>query len=233
GTKPAAHYVVEVPAGGQVVLRLRLTTEGEAGGPPAGPEVDRIFADRMREADTFYARNIPAALGEGEQAVVRQAYASLLWSKKFFHYVVKDWLEGDPAQPSPPARMGFFCVTLLEMALELAREDPACEDMASKYFEHFIAIVDAMNTFGGSGLWCPEDGFYYDQLQVGGRVIPLRVRSMVGLLPLMACTVLDEAVLERFPAFTKRMRWFLENRPDLARFVPLAVAEHVQRLIGY
>ena len=103
GTKAAAQYVVEVPAGGQVTLRLRLTAEGEAGGPAAGPEADRLFADRIREADTFYARNIPAALGEGEQAIVRQAYASLLWSKKFFHYVVKDWLEGDPAQPAPPA----------------------------------------------------------------------------------------------------------------------------------
>ena len=89
-----------------------------------------------------------------------------------------------------------------------------------------------MNTFGGTGLWCPEDGFYYDQLQVGGRVIPLRVRSMVGLLPLMACTVLDEAVLERFPGFTKRMRWFLENRPDLARYVTLAEANRGHRLLA-
>src|SRR5581483_6997202 len=103
GTKAAAHYVVNVPAGGRAVLRLRLTAEAEAGGSAAGPEIDRIFSERLREADAFYARNIPAALGEGEQAVVRQAYASLLWSKKFFHYVVKDWLEGDPGQPPPPA----------------------------------------------------------------------------------------------------------------------------------
>jgi hypothetical protein len=128
--------------------------------------------------------------------------------------------------------MGFFCVTLLEMALELAREDAACEDMASKYFEHFIAIVDAMNTFGGTGLWCPADGFYYDQLYVGGRVVPLRARSMVGLLPLMACTVLDEEVLDRCPGFAKRMRWFLENRPELGRYVTLAEADHGHRLLA-
>ena len=139
---------------------------------------------------------------------------------------------GTLEQADGTAWMGFFCVTLLEMALELAREDPACEDMASKYFEHFIAIVDAMNTFGGTGLWCPEDGFYYDQLSVGGHVHPLRVRSMVGLLPLMACTVLDEDVLARCPGFAKRMRWFLENRPDLARYVTLAEADHGHRLLA-
>jgi hypothetical protein len=396
GTKAAAHYRLQVPAGGAVTLHMRLTVETETGGPPAGGDVDRIFADRLREADAFYARHIPATLGEGEQAVVRQAYASLLWSKKFFHYVVKDWLEGDPAQPPPAASrrsgrnadwphlynrdvismpdaweypwyaawdlafhmlpfaridaqfakeqlvlftrewymhpsgqlpayefafgdvnppvhawsawrvykmtgprggrdrlflsrifmkmclnftwwvnrkdsegnhlfgggflgldnigvfdrsrplpgggtleqadgtawMAFYCVTLLEMALELAREDPAYEDMASKFFEHFVAIADAMNGFGGTGLWYPEDGFYYDQLLMGGRSIPLRVRSMVGLLPLLACTVLEEETLERLPGFTKRMRWFLENRPDLAKHVALAEAGHGQRLLA-
>src|SRR5262249_45227110 len=355
-----------------------------------------------------YARRIPATLDAGERAVVRQAYASLLWSKKFYHYVVKDWLEGDPAQPQPPpghvtvrnvewghlynrdvismpdaweypwyaawdlafhmvpfarldpyfakeqlvlftrewymhpsgqlpayewafsdvnppvhawsawrvykmtgprggrdrvflsrifqkmalnfawwvnrkdakgnnlfaggflgldnvgvfdrsqplpgggqleqadgtAWMAFFCLTLLEMALELAREDPACEDMASKYFEHFIAIVDAMNEFGGSGLWSPDDGFYYDQLHAGGQVIPLRVRSMVGLIPLLACMVVEDESLARFPGFAKRMRWFLENRPHLARHIApnadgtrrlLAIPsrEHLERTLRY
>src|SRR5439155_1527584 len=86
---------------------------------------------------------------------------------------------GTLEQADGTAWMGFYCVTLLEMALELAREDPACEDMASKFFEHFIAIADAMNAFGGSGLWSPDDGFYYDQLLTNGRVVPLRVLSMV------------------------------------------------------
>jgi len=391
GTKVAAHYVVDVPAGGAATFDLRLSAESETDGAAA----EHVFADRIREADAFYARLTPAGLREGEQSILRQACASLLWSKKFYHYVVKDWLEGDPEQPPPPASrrsgrnaewghlynrdvismpdaweypwyaawdlafhmvpfaridpafakeqlvlftrewymhpsgqlpayewafsdvnppvhawaawrvykmtgprggrdrvflsrlfqkmtlnfawwvnrkdtqgnnlfgggflgldnvgvfdrshplfggeleqadgtawMAFFCLVLLGMALELAQEDPACEDMASKYFEHFIAIVDAMNGFGGTGLWADDDGFYYDQLQFGGRVIPLRVRSMVGLLPLLACTVLDDAVIERFPGFTKRMRWFLENRPDLARHVSLAAADRGKRLLA-
>ena len=396
GTKAATHYILTLPAGGEATLHLRLTAETEAGGSPVGPEVDRVFADRMREADAFYARHIPATLGEGEQGVVRQAYASLLWSRKFFHYVVKDWLDGDPAQPPPPASrrsgrnadwrhlynrdvlslpdsweypwyaawdlafhmvpfarvdptfakeqlvlftrewymhpngqlpayefafsdvnppvhawsawrvykmtgprggrdrlflervfqkmclnftwwvnrkdsegnnlfgggflgldnigvfdrsrplpgggvleqadgtawMAFYCITMLEMALELAREDAAYEDMASKFFEHFVAIADAMNGFGGTGLWSPDDGFYYDQLQTGGRVVPLRVRSMVGLIPLLACTVLEDEVLERLPGFTKRMRWFLENRPDLAGHITWAEAGHGHRLLA-
>ena len=396
GTKAAAHYVLTLPAGGEARLHLRLTAEAEAAGPASGPDVDRIFADRIREADAFYARHIPATLGEGEQAAVRQAYASLLWSRKFFHYVVKQWLEGDPAQPPPPASrlrgrnadwrhlynrdvismpeaweypwyaawdlafhmiplarvdpqfakeqlvlftrewymhpngqlpayefafsdvnppvhawaawrvykmtgprgardrlflervfqkmclnftwwvnrkdsegnnlfgggflgldnigvfdrsrplpgggvleqadgtawMAFYCMTMLEMALELAREDPAYEDMASKFFEHFVAIADAINAFGGTGLWCPDDGFYYDQLQTAGRVLPLRVRSMVGLIPLLACTVLEDETLERLPGFTKRMRWFLENRPDLAGHITWAEAGHGHRLLA-
>jgi hypothetical protein len=391
GTKAALHYVLDVPAGERVALRLRLTAEDEAGGPASGREADRVFADRAREADAFYARHIPATLGEGEQAVVRQAYAGLLWSKKFFHYVVRDWLEGDPAQPAPPpgrrtgrnadwqhlynhdvismpesweypwyaawdlafhmvpfaridprfaadqlvlftrewfmhpngqlpayefafgdvnppvhawsawrvyqhgrdraflarifqkltlnftwwvnrkdargnnlfgggflgldnigvfdrsrplpggglleqadgtAWMGFYCLTMLEMALELAREDPAYEDMASKFFEHFVAIAEAMNAFGGSGLWCPEDGFYYDQLHLNGCVTPLRIRSMVGLIPLLACTTLEDETLARLPGFTKRMRWFLDHRPDLAAGIAFAEAGHGHRLLA-
>jgi Mannosylglycerate hydrolase MGH1-like glycoside hydrolase domain len=396
GTKAAFHYRLEVPAGGSVTVHLRLTGAGEAGGPPAGPEVDRVFADRIREADAFYAGHLPAGLGAAERAVVRQAYAGLLWSKQFFHFVVKDWLDGDPAQPPPPANrragrnvewphlynrdvvsmpdaweypwyalwdlafhmipfakidphfakeqlvlftrewymhpngqlpayefafsdvnppvhawaawrvykmtgprggrdrvflsrvfqklclnftwwvnrkdtegknlfgggflgldnigvfdrsrplpgggsleqadgtawMAFYCITMLEMALELAREDPACEDMASKFFEHFVAIVDAMNGFGGTGLWCPEDGFYYDQLLLDGRSIPLRVRSLVGLIPLLACAVLEDEYLDRFPGFAKRMRWFLDNRPDLARAIAWAEVGKGKRLLA-
>src|SRR5438445_92315 len=353
-----------------------------------------------RTGEGYWPKARLARAGEGtivaEHAIVRQAYASLLWSKKFYHYVVKDWLEGDPAQlPPPPSRrqgrnhdwphlynrdvismpegweypwyaawdlafhmipfaridpsfakeqlvlftrewymhpsgqlpayewafsdvnppvhawsawrvykmtgprggrdrlflsrlfqklclnftwwvnrkdsegnhlfgggflgldnvgvfdrsrplpgggtleqadgtawMGFYCVILLAMALELAREDPACEDMASKFFEHFVAIADAMNAFGGSGLWSPDDGFYYDQLLTNGRVVPLRVRSMVGLIPLLACTVLDEEALERLPGFAKRMRWFLENRPDLARHIAWAETGRGRRLLA-
>src|SRR5262249_34328713 len=88
------------------------------------------------------------------------------------------------------------------------------------------------NGFGGTGLWDPEEGFYYDQLQTGGRVIPLRVRSFVGLVPLLACAVLDEETIERLPGFAKRMRWFIENRPDLARHIPWAETGPGRRLLA-
>ena len=122
-------------------------------------------------------------------------------------------------QADGTAWMAFFCGTMLSMALELASEDPVYEDVASKFFEHFVAIADAMNTFGGTGLWDESDGFYYDQLHVDGSVVPLRVRSMIGLIPLMACEILDDEVLSKLPGFMKRLNWFLENRPDLSRHI--------------
>jgi hypothetical protein len=115
--------------------------------------------------------------------------------------------------------MAFYCNTMLSMALELASEDPAYEDVASKFFEHFIAIADAINTLGGSGLWAEDDGFYYDQLHVDGSMVPLRVRSLVGLMPLIAAEVLDDARISKLRGFRKRMDWFLVNRPDLARHI--------------
>jgi hypothetical protein len=122
-------------------------------------------------------------------------------------------------QADGTAWMAFYCATMLSMALELAREDPAYEDVASKFFEHFVAIVDAMNSLGGTGLWDEDDGFYYDKLHAGDAFMPLRVRSLVGLVPLFAAEVLEESVIERLPGFRKRMRWFLENRPELARHI--------------
>ncbi|HWP64348.1 MAG TPA: glucosidase [Candidatus Limnocylindria bacterium] len=396
GTKAAFHYALEVPPHGEVVLRLRLAGAGEPGGPPAGRAADRVFTDRRREAGAFYDARMPATLEPAARAAMRQAYASLLWSKKFFHYVVTDWLDGDPAQPAPPASrraarnhewrhlynrdvismpdaweypwyaawdlafhmlpmarvdpafakeqlvlftrewymhpngqlpayefalgdvnppvhawaawrvykmtaprgardrvflsrifqkmalnftwwvnrkdtqgnnlfgggflgldnigvfdrsqplpgggmleqadgtawMAFYCITMLEMALELARDDPACEDMASKFFEHFVEIVDAINGFGGTGLWCPNDGFYYDQLYTQDHAVALRVRSMVGLLPLLACTVLEEETLARVPGFRKRLEWFLANRGDLARHVVASTARPGDRLLA-
>jgi hypothetical protein len=122
-------------------------------------------------------------------------------------------------QADGTAWMAFYSVTLLSMALELAGHHPAYEDMASKFFEHFVAIVDAMNHFGGSGLWDELDGFYYDQLHLATGDIPLRVRSLVGLAPLFAVEILEDEVIDRLPGFKKRMRWFLENRKDLARHI--------------
>jgi hypothetical protein len=383
GTKAAAHYRLLLPPGEQVTLHLRLYAEEEAPPQAFGPDFDRIFADRIREADEFYATRIPTALTTPESKVARQAYAGLLWSKQFYHYVVKDWLNGDPQQPPPPeprkagrnhdwphlhnrdvismpdkweypwyaawdlafhmlpfaridpvfakeqlvlflrewymhpngqipayewalsdvnppvhawacwriykitgpagqrdrlflsrvfqkllinftwwvnrkdvagkhlfsggflgldnigmfdrskplpdgsqleqadgtAWMAFYCATMMAMALELARDNPATEDVASKFFEHFVAIADAMNTLGGTGLWDEQDGFYYDRLQTDGHKVPTRIRSMVGLIPLFAVEVMEDAVIERLPGFRKRLQWFLENRQDLAQHI--------------
>jgi hypothetical protein len=133
--------------------------------------------------------------------------------------------------------MAFYCNTMLSMALELASEDPAYEDLASKFFEHFIAIADAINNLGGSGLWCDDEGFYYDQLHVNGEHRALRVRSLVGVIPLIAAEVLDESKFERLKGFRKRMSWFLDNRRDLARHIacmePRMGEEHgLQRLLA-
>ncbi|MGH7230111.1 MAG: MGH1-like glycoside hydrolase domain-containing protein, partial [Nitrospiraceae bacterium] len=383
GTKAAARYRLLVAAGGSATVRLRLVAESEAVSRPFGPAFDHLVEDRIREADEFYANRLAPQLSVEERRVARQAYAGLLWSKQYYHYVVVDWLKGDPAQPAPsPERkhgrnhdwehlynrdiismpdkweypwyaawdlafhmipfskvdpqfakeqlslflrewymhpngqipayefafsdvnppvhawacwrvykmtgpkgkrdrrflasvfqklllnftwwvnrkdvegkhlfsggflgldnigvfdrsrplptgghleqadgtawMAFYCATMLSIALELATEDPVYEDMASKFFEHFVAIVDAMNTLGGTGLWDELDGFYYDQLHVEGRTVPLRIRSLVGIIPLFAVEVLEADQIDRLPGFTKRMRWFLENRADLARHI--------------
>ena len=379
GTKAAAHRVVELAPGETAVMRLRLHAEG-APGPAFGEGFARVLADRRREADEFYAAVLPAGVGDAERNVARQAFAGLLWSKQFYHFIVKDWLEGDADQPPPPAArrqgrdsdwphlytrdiismpdkweypwfaawdtafhmisfapvdpqfakdqlnlllrewymhpsgqipayewnfsdvnppvhawacwrvykmtgprggrdrlflarvfqkltvnftwwvnrkdpsgrhlfsggflgldnigvfdrskplptggqleqadgtawMAFYCSTMLAIALELAEGDPAYEDIASKFFEHFVAIADAMNHLGGTGLWHEADGFYYDQLLIDGQSFPLRLRSMVGIIPLFAVEFIEESRLDQLPGFAKRTRWFLENRPDLA-----------------
>jgi hypothetical protein len=388
GTKAAFHSVLEVPAGGSVILPLRLVSEAAPPRHVFGAEFHRTFEQRITEADEFYATRLPHTLPEEERRVARQAYAGLMWTKQFYHYAVQPWLEGDPAQPAPPpsrrkgrnrdwghlynrdiisvpdkweypwyaawdlafhmipfarvdplfakeqlilflrewymhpngqlpayefelsdvnppvhawacwrvyqmtgvqgkkdrlflartfhklllnftwwvnrkdvegrnlfaggflgldnigvfdrskplptggrldqadgtAWMAFYCTTLLAMALELAREDPSYEDIASKFFEHFVAIVDAMNHLGGTGLWDEEDGFYYDELMLEGHAIPLKVRSMVGLVPLFAAEVLEDRFLERLPGFSRRLKWFLENRADLAQNTSYMVA---------
>jgi hypothetical protein len=110
------------------------------------------------------------------------------------------------------------------MALELAEHDPVYEDIASKFFEHFVHITDAINTLGGSGLWDERDGFYYDQVHFGDRSVQMRMRSLVGLIPLLAAEVLECRMLEKFPGFAKRTRWFLENRKDLAQHIAYMTA---------
>ena len=143
---------------------------------------------------------------------------------------------GHLEQADGTAWMAFYCGTMLSMALELASHDPAYEDVASKFFEHFVAITDAMNTLGGTGLWDEEDGFYYDQLMVDGAATRLRVRSMVGVIPLFAAEVLDAGQIGRLPGFSKRMKWFLDNRQDLSRHIAYlekdADKDHPHRLLS-
>ncbi|HKS36068.1 MAG TPA: glucosidase [Verrucomicrobiae bacterium] len=400
GTKAAAYYRLQIAADETATVRLRLYAGDEAPPTHFGPGFDQIFVERIREADEFYADGVPTALSEEERRVARQAYAGLLWSKQFYHYSVRDWLEGDPAHPSPPpgrtqgrnhdwlqlynrdvismpdkweypwyaawdlafhmipfaridpnfakdqlvlflrewymhpngqipayefgfsdvnppvhawaawriykmtgarggrdrlflervfqklllnftwwvnrkdaegnnlfsggflgldnvgvfdrskplptggaleqadgtAWMAFYCTTMLSMALELAANDPVYEDLASKFFEHFVGITDAMNSFGGSGLWDEQDGFYYDHLRVDGRQFPLRIRSAVGIIPLFAVEILRNEVISRLPGFSKRMHWFLENRPALAQHVTqqnsLDETMHTHRLLA-
>jgi hypothetical protein len=387
GTKAAAHYRLTVPAGGSVIVRLRLTEAPEAA-RAFGREFQTIFARRLRDADEFYGTVIPETLSDDARRVMRQAFAGLLWSKQFFHYDVRRWLEGDPAGPPPaPGRrggrnrdwehlynedvvsmpdkweypwyaawdlafhmiplalidpefakqqlllflrewymhpngqipayewafgdvnppvhawaalrvyrierkqrgsgdrdflqrvfhklllnftwwvnrkdaegknvfqggflgldnigvfdrsaplptgghieqsdgtawMGMYCLNMLAIALELAKEDPSYEDVASKFFEHFVYIAHAMDDRGHEGLslWDEVDGFYYDVLHADGHHRPLKVRSLVGLVPLFAVETLEPEVVDTLPGFQRRMQWFIDNRPDLREHVQL------------
>ena len=121
--------------------------------------------------------------------------------------------------------MAMFCLNMLAMAMELARNDPAYEDVASKFFEHFVYISKAMNDMGGEGigLWDEGDGFYYDVLhRADGGHLPLKVRSMVGLVPLFAVEAFDPEDLVRFPAFTRRMQWFLNHHAEVCEHVDMS-----------
>ncbi len=391
GTKAAAYYKVNIPAGKEIVLRFRLVDQNENKEKLSAREIDRIFDIRINEADEFYAEKIQDELSKDEKNVIRQAYAGLLWSKQFYHYSLKDWLEGDSNQPTPSegrkygrnsewqhlfnrdiismpdkweypwyaawdlafhmitfakidpdfakgqlvlflrewymhpngqipayewafgdvnppvhawacwrvykmtgakenrdiqflektfhklllnftwwvnrkdpdghnifsggflgldnigvfdrssplptgghleqadgtAWMAFYCGTMLSIALELAKHNPAYEDIASKFFEHFVAIIDAMNHLGGKGLWDEEDGFYYDQIHLDHTTLPLKLRTLVGVIPLFAAEILEEDTIKHLPGFTKRMKWFLEHRKDLAKQISfMDAAEH-------
>jgi hypothetical protein len=119
--------------------------------------------------------------------------------------------------------MAMYCLDLLTIALELARDNPSYQDVANKFFEHFLYIAHAMHheaDDGGVALWDEEDGFFYDVMRLpSGESLRMKVRSMVGLIPLFAVATLPAGLEERFPAFSKRMRWFIANRPELANHV--------------
>ncbi len=124
---------------------------------------------------------------------------------------------GHLEQADGTAWMAFYCGTMLRMAIELAEDHQAYGDMASKFFEHYVAIAEAMNSMDGTGLWDESDGFYYDHLFVHGESIPIRVRSLVGLLPLMTSVILEDEIIDKLPGFKRRMSWFLDNRDDLGQ----------------
>ncbi len=405
GTKAAAWYRHELGSRESLTLRLRFVDY-----PPnrhlrsqlLGRDFDGLFGERIREADEFYERRLGRCRSEDARRVQRQAFAGMLWSKQFYHYDVRNWLEGDPAQPSPPPErwngrnhdwlhlfnadvvtmpdkweypwyatwdLAFHCVTLalidpdlakeqlilflrewymhpngqlpayewalddvnpplqawaawrvykiegrvrgkpdtaflervfhklllnftwwvnrkdpqglnvfqggflgldnigvfdrskplptggyieqsdgtswmamysltmMAIALELAAQDPVYEDVASKFFEHFVHIAHAMNDLGAEGidLWDEEDGFYYDALHLpGNQHYKMKVRSMVGLVPLFAVETLEPEVVEKLPGFTRRMQWFIDHVPHVAEHIDMSQkSEHgVRRLLS-
>ena len=411
GTKAAAHYSLEIAPDATISVRLRLTNV-EIAPTIAFSSFDNLFATRKHEADDFYATIIPHSLSPDAKNVMRQGFAGLLWSKQFYHYVVREWLEGDPGNPPPAERytgrnhdwphlynadvismpdkweypwyaawdLAFHCVSLalvdpdfakdqlvlmlrewymhpngqvpayewalgdvnppvhawaawrvykidkkrhghgdraflarvfhklllnftwwvnrkdadgmnifqggflgldnigvfnrsdplptgghieqsdgtswmamytlnlLAIAMELATQDPAYEDVASKFWEHFIYIAYAMNHRGHDdmGLWDGKDGFFYDVLKFpDGGHFPVKIRSIVGLIPLFAVETLEAGLMQRLPGFKRRMDWFIDNRPDLTanvasmrtggmeerRLLSIVDAEQLQRIL--
>ena len=393
GTKAAADYQLMLGAGESKVVRLRLTNVDPT--PSRADErtpavhatafagFDEVFATRLQEADEFYKTVIPEQLSDDAKNVMRQSFAGMLWSKQYYHYVVKEWLDGDPENPTPPdgrkngrnhewghlfnadvismpdkweypwyaawdlafhcvplalvdshfakeqlilllrewymhpsgqipayewafgdvnppvhawaawrvykidqkrhgkgdrkflkrvfhklllnftwwvnrkdaegmnvfqggflgldnigvfdrsaplptggfieqsdgtSWMAMYTLNLLAIALELASEDSSYEDVASKFWEHFVYIANAMEHRGadGVGLWDEQDGFFYDVLRLpDGTHYPMKVRSMVGLIPLFAVETLEPELLDKLPGFKRRLEWFIHNRPDL------------------
>jgi hypothetical protein len=133
--------------------------------------------------------------------------------------------------------MGMYCLNMLAIALELAKDDPAYEDVASKFFEHFVNIAHAMNDMGtdGRSLWDDVDGFYYDVLHLpSGEEQFIKIRSMVGLIPLFAVETLEPEIVDRLPGFKRRMQWFIDNHTDITEHIEMTErsALGVRRLLS-
>jgi hypothetical protein len=125
-------------------------------------------------------------------------------------------------QSDGTAWMGMFCLNMLMIALELARENQVYEDVATKFFEHFLYIAGALNNIAGEGisLWNEEDEFFYDVLHMpDGQNVPLKVRSLVGFIPLLAVETIESDLLDKLPTFKARLEWFLQHRPDLSGLI--------------
>jgi hypothetical protein len=143
---------------------------------------------------------------------------------------------GHLEQSDATSWMGMYCLNMLVIALELARENRAYEDVASKFLEHFVYISRAMNNIGGQGieLWDRRDGFYYDVLLLpDGRSFPMRVRSLVGLIPLFAVENLRSEVVDSLPGFKRRMQWFIDNLPEFGDHIEtMTTTTGVQRFLS-
>jgi hypothetical protein len=143
---------------------------------------------------------------------------------------------GHIEQSDATSWMGMYCLNMLVIALELAKENAAYEDVASKFLEHFVYISRAMNNIGGEGLelWDRRDGFYYDVLHTpSGMHLPMRVRSMVGLIPLFAVETLDSDVIDTLPGFKRRMQWFIDNLPEFGDYIEtITTPTGVQRFLS-
>lgn len=140
---------------------------------------------------------------------------------------------GELVQADATAWMAFYCTTMLAMALELAKKEQAYTDLALKFFEHFVAIAKAANTIGDDGLWSQDDGFYYDQIRTPAGPLVLRIRSLVGLVPLFAAESLDDEALHSLPSFASRLAWVFQNRPELTTAISVQLdADRQHRLLA-
>ncbi len=143
---------------------------------------------------------------------------------------------GHLEQSDATSWMGMYCLNMMTIALELARINPAYEDVASKFLEHFVYISRAMNDIAGRGieLWDKRDGFYYDVLHLpDGQSFPMRVRSMVGLIPLFAVETLESELIDKLPGFKRRMQWFIDNLPEFSDYIEtLTTPTNVRRFMS-
>ncbi|HVW83215.1 MAG TPA: hypothetical protein VHB50_00975 [Bryobacteraceae bacterium] len=132
--------------------------------------------------------------------------------------------------------MGMYCLNMMVIALELARENIAYEDVASKFLEHFVYISRAMNNIAGADieLWDRTDGFYYDVLRApDGKCSPMRVRSLVGLIPLLAVDTLESELIDTLPGFKRRMQYFIDNLPEFSEHIEtVTTATNVRRFLS-
>jgi hypothetical protein len=403
GTKAAARYYREVKPGETLSLRLRLAAiAGNHLFDDPFADFDANFRQRCEEADEFYGVVLPPALSDDAKLIARQAFAGMLWSKQYYHYVMTDWLQGDPRQPTPPPErlqgrnsdwlqfftrdvlsmpdkwefpwfaswdLGFHSVVLayldpqyakrqillmlrewythpngqipayewnfgdvnppvlsmaaqavlevekdrtgvadyaflervfqkmllnftwwvnrkdalgknifqggflgmdnigafdrdhlprgyllgqadgtswmaafaknmLSIALILAERDPVYEDLASKFWEHYIYIADSMNNPNDpeKSLWDRQDGFFYDYLlSENGESFPVRARTMVGFVPMFGGTTVAAGTFDRYPDFQRRRQWFIDHRPDLIASVQPMVTPGADKnlLLGF